>query len=93
MVSHYQNELCSLLTGQSLLHNQLNWICKENGRIMRSDHTYKISKALSVYNPDTSSMCALSSSTLVIMDENGLIMKTVLCPDDKVSYFGLNCIL
>ena len=51
---------------------------------MRSDHTYKISKSLSVWNDKNGSMCALASSTLVIMDENSYIMKVVILPNDKV---------
>lgn len=70
--------------GSDLLKDQLNNIRQSSGSIMRSDHTYKIAKSLSVYSFIDKKMIPLQCSMLVLMNEKSEVMGYKLCPSDEV---------
>lgn len=51
---------------------------------MRSDHTYKAVKCLCAYDTEKERLMPIHAALLVVMDENGFIMRTKICPDDEV---------
>jgi hypothetical protein len=70
--------------GQHILKNQLTKIRQNHGSVMRLDHTYKVTAALTAWSALDNCNISLRSSLLIIMDELGQIMATKICPNDEV---------
>jgi hypothetical protein len=81
------NAIFTLFTGEPLLQQQLQKICQTTGHVMRSDHTYKVAKSLSVYSESDKKIIQLRASLLVVMNERDEVMGYKLCPTDEVLFF------
>ena len=67
--------------GEALHKEQLFKLCKTTGRMLQFDHTYKFSKSLGVR--DGKHQVGIHSSTLVVMNEDGDILRAKIVPSDK----------
>ena len=67
--------------GEQLHKQQLFQLCQTTGRMLRFDHTYKFSKSLGVR--DGKHQVGIHSSTLVVMNEDGDILRAKIVPSDK----------
>lgn len=72
------------MSGRQRLDEQLNHICINSGTIMRSDHTYKVTKAMTVWTKGKP--VKLHSSLLIVMDEFSKIMGYEVVPHDDAAH-------
>ena len=64
-----------------MYRKHLEELCRKTGSMLRIDHTYKFSKSLGV--AEQAQRVFLKSSTLVVMNENGSVLKASIVPSDE----------